>query len=97
MKFTKELVNSYADKLLIGLTEEENKMVLDEFETIDKDIQVINQIPNIADVEPMSWCLEDECPVLNDDNVTQTPDINELLINAGEKMGREVEVVKVVG
>ena len=50
MKFTKELVNSYADKLLIGLTEEENKMVLDEFETIDKDIQVINQIPNIADV-----------------------------------------------
>ena len=40
MKFTKELVNSYADKLLIGLTEEENKMVLDEFETIDKDIQV---------------------------------------------------------
>ena len=90
MKFTKELVNSYADKLLIGLTEEENKMVLDEF-------QVINQIPNIADVEPMSWCLEDECPVLNDDNVTQTPDINELLSNAGETMGREVEVVKVVG
>ena len=45
----------------------------------------------------MSWCLEDECPILNDDNVTQTPDINELLSNAGETMGREVEVVKVVG
>ena len=28
-KFTKEMVNDYADKLLIGLTEEENKMVLD--------------------------------------------------------------------
>ena len=97
MNFTKEEIIDYADKLLIGLTEEENKMVLDEFETIDKDIQVINQIPNIADVEPMSWCLEDECPVLNDDNVTQTPDINELLSNAGETMGREVEVVKVVG
>ena len=35
--------------------------------------------------------------LLNDDNVTQTPDINELLSNAGETMGREVEVVKVVG
>ena len=30
MKFTKEMVDNYADKLLIGLTEEENKMVLDE-------------------------------------------------------------------
>ena len=27
-KFTKEMVNEYADKLLIGLTEEENKMEL---------------------------------------------------------------------
>ena len=35
-KFTSEMVNEYADKLLIGLTEEENKQVLDEFEIIDK-------------------------------------------------------------
>ena len=35
-KFTKEMVDSYADKLLIGLSEEENKRVLDEFEEIDK-------------------------------------------------------------
>ena len=27
-KFTKEMVDSYADKLLIGLTPEENKLVL---------------------------------------------------------------------
>ena len=27
-KFTKEMVDEYADKLLIGLTEEENQMVL---------------------------------------------------------------------
>ena len=31
-KFTKEMVNDYAEKLLIGLTEEENKMVLEEGE-----------------------------------------------------------------
>ena len=30
-KFTKELVNDYANKLLIGLTDEENEMVLKEF------------------------------------------------------------------
>ena len=41
-KFTKEMVDSYASKLLIGLTEEENKRVLDEFEAIDKSIDIIN-------------------------------------------------------
>ena len=31
-KFTKEMVDDYADKLLIGLTPEENQMVLEEFD-----------------------------------------------------------------
>ena len=43
-KFTKEMVDDYADKLLIGLTEEENQMVLDEFEIIDETINTINEI-----------------------------------------------------
>ena len=42
-KFTKEMVDDYADKLLIGLTDEENKMVLDEFAGIDKNIDLINE------------------------------------------------------
>ena len=47
MNFTKEEIIDYADKLLIGLTEEEVKMVLDEFEIIDKNIDLINKISNI--------------------------------------------------
>ena len=46
-KFTKEMVNDYADKLLIGLTDEEQDMVLEEFDIIDKNIDIINEIPNI--------------------------------------------------
>ena len=55
-KFTKEMVTDYADKLMIGLTEEETQMVLDEFEIIDKNIDVINKIPNIEKVETMTIC-----------------------------------------
>ena len=51
MKFTKEMVDNYADKLLIGLTEEENKMVLDEFEIIDKNIDLINEIKDLDKIE----------------------------------------------
>ena len=50
-KFTSEMVNDYADKLLIGLTEEENKMVLDDFSIIDSDIDKINNIKGIENVE----------------------------------------------
>ena len=43
-KFTKELVDDLADKLLIGLSPEENEMVLSEFDEIDANIDLINEI-----------------------------------------------------
>ena len=43
-KFTKELVDDLADKLLIGLSSEENEMVLSEFDEIDANIDLINEL-----------------------------------------------------
>ena len=68
-KFTKEMVDDYADKLLIGLTEEENKQVLDEFDIIDSNIDIINNIPNISEVEPMTHCLDNFVYELREDVV----------------------------
>ena len=97
-KFTKELVDSYADKLLIGLTDEENKMVLDEFDVIDKDIDIINTIESIENVEVMTHALDDQVITsLRDDISSESPDIDDLLSNAKHKIGREIEVPKVVG
>ena len=96
-KFTKEMVNDYAEKLLIGLTEEENKMVLDEFEIIDANIDLINEIPNIEEVEPMSHCLDDFIYELREDVVEESTPIDDLLQNCDVHTDREVEVPKVVG
>ena len=95
-KFTAEMVNEYAEKLLIGLTDEENKMVLDEFEIIDKNIDLINQIPNIENVEPMTHCLDDFVCELREDVVEESIDIEDLLQNCDVSNDREVEVSKVV-
>ena len=95
--FTKEMVEEYADKLLIGLTEEESDMVLSEFDTIDKNIDIINTIPNIEQVEPMSFCLDDFEVDLREDEIEESININELLQNCDQKNDREVEVTKVVG
>ena len=96
-KFTKEMVDDYADKLLIGLTEEENKQVLDEFEIIDSTIDIINEIPNISSVEPMTHCLDNFIYELREDVKEESVPIEELLQNCDLYTDREVEVPKVVG
>ena len=95
-KFTKEMVNDYADKLLIGLTEEENKQVLDEFDIIDKNIDIINKIPNIENVEPMTHCLDRCIYELREDKVESSVPIEELLQNCDDVKGREIKVPNVV-
>ena len=96
-KFTKEMVDDYADKLLIGLTPEENKMVLDEFDIIDEQINIINDIPGIENVEPMTHALDDFEFELREDEVEESVPIEELLQNCDDYTGREVQVPKVVG
>ena len=95
-KFTSEMVDDYADKLLIGLTKEENKMVLDEFEIIDSNIDIINEIPNIEKVEPMTHCLDNFEYELREDVQEESVPIEELLQNCDLYTDREVEVPKVV-
>lgn len=95
-KFTKEMVNDYAEKLLIGLTDEENKMVLDEFEIIDKNIDIINEIEGLKDIEPMTQALDDFTYHLREDIAEDSIPIEDALKNAGRVEGREIEVPKVV-
>ena len=95
-KFTEEMVNDYADKLMIGLTKEENKNTLDEFEIIDQNIDLINKIPNIEKVEPMTHCLDDFEFELREDKVEDSIAIDDLLANCDDATDRE-SVPKVVG
>lgn len=95
-KFTREMVVDYADKLLIGLKEEEISMVLSEFEVIDRNIDLINAIPNIAEVEAMTHCLDNFIYELREDIPEESVDIEDLLQNCDSYINREVKVPKVV-
>ena len=53
-EFTEEKVEKLADLLMIGLTDEEKKMVFEEFATIDQNINKINEIKKKKKVEPMT-------------------------------------------
>ena len=96
--FTKEKIDKYASDLLIGLTNEERDMIQEEFDTIEKNMDLINKIPNIKDVEIQSFPFDMEVEDLrSDDEVGEQIDIEDLLSNCDRVEGREVEVPKVVG
>ena len=97
MDFTKEKVLKLADLLMIGLTEEETNMVFDEFEIIDKNINKINEIENIADIEPMTHALDNFDYVLREDIADESIPKDELLQNSDNNDGDNVVIPKVVG
>lgn len=96
--FTDEMIDNYADRLLIGLTDEERNMIREEFSSIEKNMDLINEIPNIKDVEPLSYPFEMVLDDLrsDDEEYPEIP-IDTLLQNCDRVEGREVEVPKVVG
>ncbi len=96
-KFTKEMVQNYANKLLINLSDEENALVLEEFDVIDHNMELITKIPNIEMVEPMTHTLDDFTYELRSDVATPSPSIEEILQNCDKYEDREVVVPKVVG
>lgn len=96
-KFTSEMIEDYANKLLIGLTKEEIDMVLEEFNTIDETINTINQIEGLDEVEPMTHCLDDFIYELREDIEEESIPVEEILQNCDDKTDREVIVPKVVG
>lgn len=96
--FTSEQVDLYADKLLIGLTKDENKMVLDEFNDIDNDLKKVSEIDGIEKIEPMTHCLDDFVFELREDVYEgDNEEIDDLLSNCDDYVDTEVKVPKVVG
>jgi len=95
-KFNKELVDDLANKLLIGLSEEENKMVLSEFEIIEFQMNLINEIPNIQNIEPMTHPFDLYEVTLREDINEESIIIEDILRNSDDIEGREIKVPKVV-
>ena len=95
--FTKEKVDNLADVLMIGLTEEENQMIFDEFDIIDESINKINEIENLNEVTPMTHTLDDFVCTFRLDEATESVSVNDLLSNCKKVNDREVELPKVVG
>ncbi len=97
MNFTKDLIDDLASKLLFELSDEENKMVLDEFEEIERNMNLINDIGDICKIEPLTHPFPLESTVLREDDEVFELRQEEVLQNAQDKNLTSVIVPKVVG
>lgn len=93
---TKEKLKSYANKLMFDMEDEEYETLLNEFEVILKQMDLIGNISNINNVEPMTFPFELENVELRNDNESRNIEIEDALSNTASKKGREIRVPKVV-
>ncbi|MBR4230895.1 MAG: hypothetical protein IKR74_01895 [Bacilli bacterium] len=95
--FTKELMNKYANDLLFDLSEEEVNLLLEEFDVIRENMEIISNIEGISEVEPLSFPYDITVSSLRDDEDLQNISTEDALKNCHDKIEDVAIVPKVVG
>ena len=93
---TKDKLKNYANKLMFDMNDEEYETLLSEFDVMLKQMDLIGEINNISNVEPMTFPYELENVELRSDSESRNIALEDALKNSGSVKGREVKVPKVV-
>ena len=93
---TKDKLKDYASKLMFDMNDEEYQTLEKEFEIILKQMDLIGNIKDIKDVEPMTFPFPIEGVTLREDIPTESLDIEDVLKNAKDVENSMVKVPKVV-
>ena len=93
---TKELLKSYANKLMFDMDDKEYETLETEFEVILKQMDLIGKIPNISEVEPMTFPFKNTDAELREDEIGDYLTVGEVLENTKYQTRDQVKVPKVV-
>lgn len=96
-KVNEELLRTAADNLLFDMSDEQYKKLNDEFETILSQMEYIGEIPNIDDVEPMTFPFDVAITYLRKDEAKQPLTNKDALKNAHDVVLGQIKLPKVVG
>ena len=92
----KEKLKKYAKLLMFDMKEEEYDTLQEEFNVILKQMDLIEQIPNIKDVKPMTFPFINEDASLREDEVKDYLTTGEVLANTKHQVDDQVKIPKVV-
>ena len=92
----KSKLKDYANKLMFDMEDSEYETLQEEFEIILKQMDLIGKIPNISEVEPMTFPYKNEDVSLREDEVKDYLTVGEVLENTKYQVNDQVKVPKVV-
>lgn len=92
----KETLAMLANKLMFDMKDSEYETLLEEFDIILKQMDLIGKIEGIEDNEPMVYPFELENTSLREDEVKEELDIDDILQNSGSILYNQVKLPKVV-
>lgn len=93
---TKERLKLLAEKLMFTMNEEEYDTLLNEFDIILKQMELIEKIDNINEVEPMTFPFPIEGVNLREDIVEEELPIEDILSNSENVKYNQIKLPKVV-
>ena len=92
----KETLKILANKLMFTMDEREYDTLQEEFDTILKQMELIGNIKDIENIEPMSYPFPLSSASLREDVVDEELEIEEILQNSGSTLYNQVKLPKVV-
>ena len=97
MKVSIEELKDLANRLKFDMQEDEYKTLQDEFDVLLKQMELLGDIENIENVEPMVFPFATTTLGMREDEVKDQLDKEDVLKNAAEVQNDMVKVQKVVG
>ena len=92
----KKTLKELANKLMFTMDEDEYDTLVQEFDVILKQMDLIGKIEGILEVEPLIYPFPLDNVCCRDDEVSEELEIDEILLNSGSNLYNQVKVPKVV-
>lgn len=97
LKYDLEIIKKCAKNLMFDMEEEQYQVLLNEFNIITKQMELLGEIDGLDEVEPMTFPYEIYTSYLREDVEGDCLEKDEVLKNAKDVLDGQIKLPKVVG
>jgi aspartyl/glutamyl-tRNA(Asn/Gln) amidotransferase C subunit len=96
-KVSKEVLKDAANRLMFDMSDEQYNILLDEFDVITKQLELMGEIEGIDKEDVMTFPFNCEVDLLREDEAATALTQDEVLSNAGSIKDGQIKLPKVIG
>lgn len=96
-KVNKEILKQAANNLMFDMPEEQYDTLLEEFDVITKQMELVSNIEGVDDLSPMTFPFDNGSTYLREDKIEAPLTKEEALKNASDVVDGYIRLPKVVG